>query len=805
LIFDRLRKQDEVCQVMKKKTLIKNYAIPKHKLDLISGVAKKNISLFDLSSHDRAKQSLDFGLSMKDNTYNMFVVGENLTGRLSATLDYIKNYIKDIPVPPDWIYLNNFKQPNKPRPYKLPTGMARDFKAKMAKTIKQIQEELKKSFNSTEFANKIKEDEKSVDQSIQDQMQEIQKYAQQHKLNLQRLEDGSIVINAIKDDKEIPFEKLEKSEQNNIIKQVQYIQQALQDLSRFASNENEKLLDRIDDIYRWRAEEVISPFINRLHRSYDSVDGLTEWFIDLKEDLLSNLKYLIQKNNTPGQDTQDLNLSLQSHYSVNIITENDPKKGAPVVIEPNPTYENLFGKIKYQSSQQGFITNFDMIRGGAIHKASGGILVLRAEDIAAHPVTWYFLKACLRDREIRIEELHRISGVPMLDAPEPEPIPLDVQIILIGAPYWYNLFFYHDQDFQNYFKVKAEINPAAEATAKNLALYGTLLHEDCRKKNVTCEKEALQYLLGCSSRHIGHRHKLSTQFEYFTNILHEAASITLKKKKKRLTKEHIIEALNHKEYRNSGIRDRIRESIEEDVTLIQTKGKTIGQVNGLTVLSVGAESFGMPSRITAQTYIGKKGILNIEQQVRLSGPIQQKGVLTLEGYLRSVFSQEFPLSFSASLTFEQNYSGVEGDSASLAEVIALISSLSGIPVSQEIAITGSMNQLGQAQPIGGANQKIEGFYFTCKHQGLTGKQGVIIPKSNIDHIILSDEVSTAIDKGKFHLWSVETISDAIEILLETDAGENNFVVDAKKDPKTVYGKAYKKLMNFDQLLRNNNK
>lgn len=786
---------------MKKKTTIKNYGLPQHKLTLLSGEDKKSISLFDLSSHRRARQSLDFGLSMKDTAYNIFVVGENLTGRLNATLDYIKNYIKDVPIPPDWIYLNNFKKLNKPRPYKLPSGMACDFKIKMAKTIKQIQDGLKKSFNSTEFTNKIKDEEKSVDQSIQEQMEEIQKYAHQHNLDLQRLNDGSIIITAKKGEEHIPFEKLEKKEQDGAIKQVQYIQQALQDLNRFASGESEKLLDRIDDIYRWRAEEVISPFINKLNRSYDSIEGLPEWFIDLKEDLLSNLKHLIPKTNAGGQNTPDVDLSLHSHYSVNIITENDPKAGAQVVVEPNPTYENLFGKIKYHSSQQGFITNFDMIQGGALHKANGGILVLRAEDIASQPLTWYFLKACLRDREIRIEELHRISGVPMLDAPEPEPIPLDVQIILIGAPYWYNLFFYHDQDFQNYFKIKAEIDPTAKTTPENLALYGALLQEECRKRNVTCEKDALQYLLGCCSRHVGHRQKLSTQFEYFTSILYEAASITLKKKKKRLTKEHLIEALKHKEYRNSGIRDRIRESIEEDVTLIQTKGKTVGQVNGLTVLSVGSESFGMPSRITAQTYIGKKGILNIEQQVRLSGPLQQKGVLTLEGYLRSVFSQEFPISFSGSITFEQNYSGVEGDSASLAEAIALLSSLSQTPVNQGIAITGSMNQLGQAQPIGGVNQKIEGFYFTCKHQGLTGKQGVIVPKSNLDHIILSDEVTAAIDKGKFHLWSVETISDAVEIMLEMDSGENNFIEDAKKDPKTVFGKVYKKLINFDRLLK----
>jgi lon-related putative ATP-dependent protease len=785
---------------MKKKNIIKNYTFPQHKINLLVGKDKENLSLFQLSSHDRAKQSLDFGLSMKDTAYNIFVVGENLTGRMDATLAYIKSYVKDIPVPPDWVYLNNFKRPNRPRPYKLPTGTAREFKFRMGKTIKQVQETLKKSFNASEFTNKIKEEEKNVDQSIQKQMEEIRKYANMHNLDLQRLPDGSIVTTVKKDGEQIPFDTLEKQEQSQAIKHVEHIQHALQDLNRFAANESEKLLDRVDDLYRWRAEEVISPFINRLHRSYDFIEGIKEWLTDLKEDLLLNLKYLLPKNPATPQNS-DMGISLESHYGVNVVAENDTENGAQVVVEPNPSYENLFGKIKYQSSQHGFITNFNMIRSGALHKANGGILVLRAEDIASHPLTWHFLKACLRDREIRIEELHRISGIPTLDAPEPEPIPLDVQIILVGAPYWYDLFFYHDQDFQNYFKVKAEIDPTVKTTPRNLSVYATLLNEDCSKQNIICEKHALEHLLGHSSRKAGHRQKLSTQFEFFTNILHEAAAITLKNKKKRLTKDHLIEALEHKEYRNSGIRDRIRETIEEDITLIQTKGKTVGQVNGLTVLSIGSESFGMPSRITAQTYIGKKGVLNIEQQVRLSGPIQQKGVLTLEGYLRSIFSQEFPLSFSASLTFEQNYSGVEGDSASLAEVIALISSLSGVPVNQEIAITGSMNQLGQSQPIGGVIQKIEGFYFTCKHQGLTGNQGVIVPKSNMDNIILSDKVSESIKKKQFHLWAVETVAEAIEIMLDMPAGDDTFVEDAKKSPKTIYGKAYKKLMHFDQLLR----
>tara|TARA_R110002050_G_scaffold118195_2_gene235392 strand:- start:17453 stop:19822 length:2370 start_codon:yes stop_codon:yes gene_type:complete len=787
---------------MKKKTIIKNYGLPHHKFNLLAGKDKKNISLFNLSSHERARQSLDFGLSMKDTAYNIFVVGENLTGRMDATLDYINNYIKDAPPPPDWVYLNNFKHPNKPIPYKLPTGTARDFKARIEKTIKQIQEALKKSFNSSEFTNKVKEEEKVVDKSIQDQMDKIRKYAHEHNLDLQRLDDGSMVITGQKDQEQIPFDKLEKPEQDKALKNVQQIQQALQDLNLFASTENEKMLDRIDDLYRWRAEEVISPFINRLHKSYDSIDGLDIWLTNLKEDLLINLRYLLPKPATPGQ-TAENDLSPQAHYAVNIVAENDQNVGPKVVVEPNPTYENLFGKIKYHGSSQGFVTSFNMMSGGALHKANGGILVLRAEDLASNLLTWYFLKACLRDREIRIEELHRISGVPMLDAPEPKAIPLDVQIILIGAPHWYNLFFYHDQDFQNYFKIKAEIDSSAKATEKNLSVYGTLLQEDCQKRNITCEKQAIEYLLGHCSKMAEHRNKLSTQFEYFTNLLHEATTFTLKNKKKRITKDHIIEAISHKDYRNSGLRDRIRETIEENVTLIKTKGKTIGQVNGLTVLSVGSESFGMPSRITAQTYIGKKGIINIEQQVRLSGPIQQKGVLTLEGYLRAVFSQEFPLSFSASLTFEQNYSGVEGDSASLAEVVALLSSLSETPVTQEIAITGSMNQLGESQPIGGANQKIEGFYFTCKHQGLTGNQGVIIPKSNLDHIVLSEEVSTAIDKGKFHLWAVGTVAEALEILLNIPAGENSFVKDAKDKPETIYGKAYRKLMTFDKLLRNN--
>jgi predicted ATP-dependent protease len=441
-----------------------------------------------------------------------------------------------------------------------------------------------------------------------------------------------------------------------------------------------------------------------------------------------------------------------------------------------------------------------MIRGGSLHQANGGILIVRAEDVASHPHTWRFLKAALRDKEIRIEELHRVSGIPLLAAPEPRAIPLDVQIILVGSPHWYYSFFYTDEEFQNYFKIKSDIDSTIAVTEKNLQILGSLLHQECLENlGIECEKSAISYVLSYGCRLANHRKKISARIDVLSDILKEAAVFAKTRKRIIIKQEDVLQALQGRHYRNSRFQDLEQEYLEEDLILIQTRGSAVGQINGLTVQSVGTETFGSPSRITARTYMGRNGIINIEHVVELSGPLQHKGVLSLEGFLRGVFGQLFPISFSATITFEQNYGGVEGDSASIAELMAILSSLSQIPLRQDIAITGSMNQMGVAQAIGGVNEKIEGFYNTCKRQGLTGTQGVIIPDANRFELVLLPEIAQAVRDEKFHIWTIKTVFEAVELLMGTPAGETSFMEESQFN-HTIFGKVFQRLRYFDQEL-----
>ena len=442
-----------------------------------------------------------------------------------------------------------------------------------------------------------------------------------------------------------------------------------------------------------------------------------------------------------------------------------------------------------------------MIQPGSLHRANGSVLAIRAEDIASYPQVWHALKAALRDKEVRIEEQHRMNGIPLAESPEPYPIPLDTKIILIGAPHWYYTFFFNDPDFQSYFKIKADIDSVFPATKHNVSIFATLLRDMCEKATgLTPDKNAIGYLLGHAAKEADHREKLSTKFEIFTDLLKEAARYSHNVKHKKITLAHVKCAIYEQEKRSARARDQLKEYLDDGMTLIQTRGKTVGQINGLTVQSNGIDSFGAPSRITARTYMGRRGIINIEQLIDMSGPIQQKGVLSLEGFLRGTFGQQLPVSFGASITFEQSYGGVEGDSASIAELIAVISSLSGIPVRQDLAITGSMNQMGNAQPIGGINEKVEGFYFACKQQGLTGKQGVVMPLVNAINLCLNPEVTKAIEEGMFHLWGVQTVAEALEILLDEKVGEDIFADNTEAAKKTIYGRVFQKLQYFDEEL-----
>ncbi len=708
---------------------------------------QSSLTFFDLSSHKRARQAIRFGLKMHDYGFHIFVSGEERSGRMTATLAYLKKHIQNLPPPKDWVYLNNFKLPHRPKPYFLPNGKARKLKDHLNQLIDHMKVILDKTLNHPTYLKKIDQLNTQFHKQIEQELQKIQSFAEHKGYSLQQEEEG-FDINIINPLSHIP------SETN-----LEDIKYRLERLSLQTTKASEKLEEQIEKLKRDTAQKALSIPLKKFKKEYGPYLG--SWIEDFIEDVLEHIDTFLKVSQSSSTGNP---LDLKEWYGVNILADNGTARHPSVILESRPTYENLFGSIKYRTGSAGNIeTNFTMIRPGALHLVNEGILVLRAENIASNSELWEPLKAALRDRSIRIEEPARENSLPLLDAPEPYPIPLKIQVVLIGSPYWYYNFFFNDPDFLSYFKIKADIDADLPATLENVKIYRSFIEQSAVElTGLKIEEDAVDTLLYYSARQVGDFQKLTARFELITDILYEA--FALKTDQETLTQSLINAALQQRLERNSAVEEKSFQEILDKKVLIQLQGTAIGQANGLSVLSTGDHHYGLPCRISARTYAGNKGVLNIERLTDLGGPIQQKGAFILEGFLNALFAQDFPLSYTCSLTFEQNYFDVEGDSASMAELMAIFSSLSGIPLRQDIAITGSMNQFGCSQPVGGIHYKIEGFHQACKAQGLTETQGVIIPRSNLINLTLRDNVLQDIQDKKFFIWPVESVFEAIELM-----------------------------------------
>jgi len=757
--------------------------------------ADGDIGLFDLSSHRRAREALARGLAIDDPGFNIFVLGDDRSGRMTAALSYLEDHAKDMPAPSDWVYLNNFQRPHKPNPYRLPAGQGRRLRARMAALIPALREALVKAFESPDFANDMQRLSAGVQGRLEASFEALPTAAQAHSLHLERTPKGLSITVLDAAGQPRAGEELSAEESQAVNAALDELRAPMRAFNIEAAREAAAMAEAAVELRRQTADEALAPLLDDLDREFGSLIALKRWLVELRGDLLEQIDLLLPANEAPppGHRAED-------RYAVNLVADNADTTHQAVVLEPNPTYENLFGYIEYQSINGVLETNFAMIRPGALHRANGGILVLRAENLARQPVVWEALKAALRDELLRVEERYRQGALPMLGAPSPKSIPLDLKVVIVGAPQWYYTFFSVDPEFQVHFKVKADIDPDIEADDANLPTYrGLIAAAAQRLAKCTCEIGAVDALLGYSARWAGTRDRLSAQFELIEDVLSEAGLLAAAEDNcDCLTADHIERAIEERRRRNARLEDRAQEQIDRGTVMIDTTGAVVGQINGLTVQSTGDHSFGRPARVTARTYAGERGVLNIERDIALGGPIQQKGVLVLEGFLKGRFAQQFPLSFSASITFEQTYGGVDGDSASLAELIAVLSSLAEVPIRQDIAITGSVNQLGRAQAIGGANEKIEGFFQTCAQAGLSGSQGVIIPAANEIHLALRPTVAAAIGGGQFHLWSVTTVEEAIELLTGQTPGEAG--ADSAYPTDSLYGRVMARLSAYDRAL-----
>lgn len=713
-----------------------------------------SLTLFDLSSHERVRQAIEFGLGMRRNNFHVYVLGDERSGRMTATLAYLRNYIKQFQAPCDWVYLNNFTINYRPIPFALPAGKGEVLREDLQNLIAYLVIKFQKAFHTPHYRKKIDD----ITYQLHLQWQENLANLHQEAANCQC---------RIVQDNENGYD-VESANENGLLEDVHAMRRRLNYCIIQGQIAQKKTYHKIENWRMQAAKRALDKALKPFRHSWQAYLG--SWIDELASDILDKLDLFSLPQDEALPDASFMSNPGLERYNVNILVDRSHLDHPKVVVEANPTYERLFGTIKYRNGVNGLEPHFTLIRGGALHEANGGILILRADALARAPEVWDALKVALRDRRIRIEERFRDNMLPLWDAPEPHTIPLDTQVFLVSSPDWYYDFFCLEPDFQNYFKIKADIDPDLPITPHNVKVYHQLIVQSAKElTGRDIEDLAVEAVLRQSTRWANHRHRFSSRFEEVTDMLVEASSFIDSKPQGLLSPiqlAHINKAIAARHHRESRNADRHFEHVYQEQILLDTQGSHVGQVNGLTILSTGDHSYGMPCRITARTYAGTQGVINIERLTQMGGAIQQKGMFILEAFLKGTFAQDFPLSSSCSITFEQNYTDVEGDSASLAELVAIISSLADLPVRQDIAITCAMNQWGHAHSVGGVQTKIEGFYKLCHQRGLTKTQGVVIPSTNEINLSLSDEVAQAIADGSFFIWSIHTIEQACEILME---------------------------------------
>ena len=762
-----------------------------------------DVRVFSLSSHARAREALEFGLGARDPGFNIFVVGEDRSGRMTATLSFLEAALGDGPRPDDWVYLNNFRRANEPLAVRLPAGQGRQFRDDMAALVPQLREALHQAFAREEYQQRLHDEDAAMRAEIGKAIDVARAEAKTAGLSLVQSPQGLMVAALDEDDKPRDVSDLPEAERKAMEEAGQRVSQMLAEINRDAARLQAKLVEDVGALNRSVAENAVGGLVDELIARFQDVQSLNRWLVAFRVDLLENLAlFSPQPEGAPAAPAgpQPAQPTAEARYAVNLLVDNGDVTGPPIVLEGNPTYANLFGQIEYRQAGGVLQTDYSLIQPGALHRANGGILVLRAEAIAGHADSWDQLKGALRDGVVRMQEQYRAGGIPVAGAPKPAPVPLDVKVVIVGAPQWYYTFFSVDPEFQAYFKVKAEIDADMAASPENLSCYAGLLQGFANKHGATtCTPDAIGYLLGYAARIAADRTKLSARFELVEDIVNEAIYAAHASGAKQIDAAAVRAAQHHRRTRNARIEDRTQESIKRGTVMISTSGVAVGQVNGLTVRDTGDHAFGAPSRVTARTSIGRRGVTNIERETDLGGPIQQKGAMVIQGYLAGLFARRTPLSFNASITFEQSYGGVEGDSASLAEVLTILSDLADLPLRQDLAVTGSVNQRGEVQAIGGLIQKSEGFYRTCVEAGpLTGDQGVVFPRSNEPSLILNDEMAADIAAGRFHTYSAAHVDEAVELFTGIEAGVAD--ADGNYPAGSVYARVAERLVAFDQAL-----
>jgi lon-related putative ATP-dependent protease len=737
--------------------------------------------LEELIGQDRAVEAVAFGIGIRRDGFNLFAAGPAGTGKHTLIAEFLQRQAQAGPVPNDWCYVYNFEDPRRPRALRLPAGRAQPLARDMERLTVDLRAALQATFESEDYRNRREALAQEFKERQEEAFESIQQRAKEHSVALVRTPLG-LALAPLRDGQVLSpeeFEALPEEEREKTKADLKELEEELQATLRQAPRWEREHRDRVREINSEVSRLAVDHLIEEIRKKHEDLPEVIEWLRKVEEDVVDKAETLLagpqqasgetaQQPQTARAPTQD---GAMRHYTVNVLVGRDDGEGAPVVYEDHPTYGNLVGRIEHRSEFGTLVTDFTLIKAGALHRANGGYMVVDAHKMLTQPYSWDGLKRVLRAGEVSIESLGQTLSLIDTVSLDPQPIPLDIKIVLVGERMLYYLLCAYDPDFNELFKVQADFEEEMPRSEANVDLYARLIGTIVRSEGMRpFEAGAVARVIERAARLAHDREKLTTHMRSVADLLHEADYWAETAGHDTVTSDDVTRAIDAHTRRSDRLREKVQESIAEGIVLIDSEGAKPGQLNGLAVMQLGGYSFGRPSRITARVSMGRGRVIDIEREVKLGGPLHSKGVLILSGFLADRFGRDRPLALAASLVFEQSYGGVDGDSASSTELYALMSALAGVPIKQGFAVTGSVNQRGEVQSIGGANEKIEGFFDVCKARGLTGEQGVLIPASNTRHLMLREDVVEACRKGEFAVYGVETIDQGLEILTGVPAG-----------------------------------
>ena len=783
-------------------TQLKNSCVPE---DFDFRTTAELHPLDGIIGQERAVKAFDFGLAVKMKGYNIYMSGPAGTGKTTYAKASTEGRAATEPVPMDWCYVYNFQHPKKPVALSFEAGIGKQFQEDMTQLVAVFKKELSKAFQSENYEKQKYAVTHSFEQRQTELLTEIRTAADQYGFQLKQTDDGVFFLPTVNGVpvEEDAYHNLSDADKEAIEENTQVMQEKAGVFMR-EMNELEKECDRqLEGLNQAIGLHAIGEYVAELEKKYQTSEKTAAYLAAVQNDVLQNLDQFMEK-----EEVQEITLSqlmsgmgkkqdddVTLKYRVNLIVDHSESTGAPVVVTYNPTYSNLMGETEYDSEYGNLTTDFMKIKGGLFHQANGGYLIVQAQDILSSAHAWEALRRVIKTGEINMDSIRELLNAQVVPTLKPEPIPASIKVIMIGSDYYYELLSAYDEEFDKFFKIRAAFDSEMARNGENVAKGAQFVKSFVeREHTLEFDASAVCAIVEYSSRTVSRQDKLSTQFNHLSEIMGEANVWAQFEDAAVITEAHIRKTIAEKEERLCLYEEKLNEMLEENVIMIDTDGAEIGQINGLAVLDTGRYAFGTPSRITATAYMGKSGIVNIEKEARMSGQTHDKGVQIITGFLGQTYAQQFPMALSCRICFEQNYNGIDGDSASSTELYCILSSLAELPIRQDLAVTGSVNQKGDIQAIGGVTQKIEGFFALCKKRGLTGKQGVLIPISNVKDLVLNDDVVDAVKEGRFHIYPIAHINEGIELMMGYPAGERDATGNFPAD--SVHGRVYARLKAF---------